>query len=210
MVLKNNVYPTSRWSFQIWSQHQSSCHPHRLAGDVAVYSPLLWRPWHAGSSRELRRGGHHCHLLWGEKSQGGRGFCEDRKGKEGCSSVLVAPACLVASAPRGIVTCLLSWWCQPIEELEAEMLNGQKLQGPLTAKEVYEALTKGEGNTDEWVVVELEYFVKARTQDICLIMRGKWLQLIDDGFIYKIVNVLKWCWLKLTLSIQVFWYYWMR
>ena len=37
---------------------------------------------------------------------------------------------------------------QPIEVLEAEMLNGQKLQGPLTAKEVYTILEK-DGHTEE-------------------------------------------------------------
>ncbi len=42
---------------------------------------------------------------------------------------------------------------QPIEELEAEMLNGQKLQGPLTAKEVNETLNKSDGNISEWVCV---------------------------------------------------------
>ena len=31
---------------------------------------------------------------------------------------------------------------KPLEQLEAEMLNGQKLQGPLTAKEVHEVLIK--------------------------------------------------------------------
>lgn len=31
---------------------------------------------------------------------------------------------------------------KPLEQLEAEMLNGQKLQGPLTAKEVHEVLLK--------------------------------------------------------------------
>lgn len=42
-----------------------------------------------------------------------------------------------------IIHCL-----QSFEVLEAEMLDGQKLQGPLTAKEVHEYLTK-EGKTDQ-------------------------------------------------------------
>ena len=37
---------------------------------------------------------------------------------------------------------------QPIEELEAEMLHGQKLQGPLTAKEVHDVLVN-DGKVDE-------------------------------------------------------------
>ena len=37
---------------------------------------------------------------------------------------------------------------QPIEELESEMLQGQKLQGPLTAKEVHEVLVN-DGKVDE-------------------------------------------------------------
>lgn len=41
---------------------------------------------------------------------------------------------------------------QPFEELEAEMLNGQKLQGPLTAKEVYEYLEK-EGKIEQYVIL---------------------------------------------------------
>ena len=41
---------------------------------------------------------------------------------------------------------------QSFEELEAELLDGQKLQGPLTAMEVHEFLTK-EGKTERYVHV---------------------------------------------------------
>ena len=37
---------------------------------------------------------------------------------------------------------------QPIEVLEAELLNGQKLQGPLTAKEVHDVLVE-DGKTEQ-------------------------------------------------------------
>ena len=39
---------------------------------------------------------------------------------------------------------------QTIEDLEREMLNGQKLQGPPTAAEVYTVL-KAEGTLDKFV-----------------------------------------------------------
>lgn len=38
------------------------------------------------------------------------------------------------------VLCACSTHCQSIEELEKEMLNGQKLQGPATSAEVYHIL----------------------------------------------------------------------
>ena len=42
----------------------------------------------------------------------------------------------------------LSLSLQPIAELEAEMLQGQKLQGPLTAKEVHDVLSNA-GKVEE-------------------------------------------------------------
>ena len=46
------------------------------------------------------------------------------------------------------LTRLFIFLIQSFEKLEAEMLNGQKLQGPLTAKEVHEYLVK-EGKCNE-------------------------------------------------------------
>ena len=40
------------------------------------------------------------------------------------------------------------FYSQPIEVLEAELLNGQKLQGPLTAKEVHDVLEE-DGRVEE-------------------------------------------------------------
>lgn len=39
---------------------------------------------------------------------------------------------------------------QSIVDLEAEMLNGQKLQGPITAEEV-NVMLKGKNMEDKWV-----------------------------------------------------------
>jgi hypothetical protein len=42
-----------------------------------------------------------------------------------------------------VITVLMVWWCKrhrSFDELEAEMLQGQKLQGVSTAREVYEVL----------------------------------------------------------------------
>lgn len=57
---------------------------------------------------------------------------------------------------------------KPIEVLEAEMLNGQKLQGPLTAKEVYTILEK-DGHTEDFRLFSSVYKVcyeGAPAQDI--------------------------------------------
>lgn len=51
---------------------------------------------------------------------------------------------------------LVSPTIQSIEELEKEMLNGQKLQGTTTAKEVYEFL-EVRGMTDEFPLMTTVY-----------------------------------------------------
>ena len=49
---------------------------------------------------------------------------------------------------RGSTLLLVLCVVQPLETLEQEMLDGQKLQGPLTAKEVHDVLSQ-DGRTDE-------------------------------------------------------------
>ncbi|CAI8008948.1 Glycerol-3-phosphate dehydrogenase [NAD(+)], cytoplasmic [Geodia barretti] len=47
---------------------------------------------------------------------------------------------------------------KPIEELEAEMLQGQKLQGPLTAKEVHEVLVN-DGKVEEFPLMAAVHMI---------------------------------------------------
>jgi glycerol-3-phosphate dehydrogenase (NAD+) len=57
---------------------------------------------------------------------------------------------------------------KPIEILEAEMLQGQKLQGPLTAKEVHDVLLK-DGKVDDFPLMTAVYkicFEKQPPQDL--------------------------------------------
>ena len=49
-----------------------------------------------------------------------------------------------------VCVCVCACFLQTLEDLEAEMLNGQKLQGPPTAAEVYSVLRQ-RGIEDQYV-----------------------------------------------------------
>lgn len=88
-------------------------------------------------------------MLWRPQPQSGQSFCEDGEGETISLIFYVFNSfqnksfCFENTKRSTIYDCVSLLACGPsqsIEELEKEMLEGQKLQGPATAAEVYRIL----------------------------------------------------------------------
>lgn len=129
------------WRPGIRRQHQGSCDSPRPDGDDQLRPGLLHRmprlPHHLPG--ELRRGRPHHNLLRRAQPQDRGGLRQDRQSTrdERVQVTVINPFSY-------LWYCNIEHWpcfsVQTIEQLENELLNGQKLQGPATAAEVHQVL----------------------------------------------------------------------
>lgn len=131
----------------IWRQHQGSSDSSRSDGDDCLRQGILHSqsclPRHLPG--ELRRRWPHHNLLRRTQPQNRGGFRQNRQSTRSRHTLPPGPIFYHAlvNLSHDHVTQNQHWmslFVQTIEQLENELLNGQKLQGPATASEVHQIL----------------------------------------------------------------------